>query len=176
MVVLAWLACALAGCAVSEPGTSLPTDDPKHTAAPTVTTVPPVTTIPTESTDVPFDPAALAAQISETVKQEMKQAHKEQYYSDKISVTVEDVYIREAFAIFDQSYVVFVDVAGYEYMAVETIVTVNGIEFCFGSPQPLLVYAQGHYYTLQEAFDAQIISAEDLLVIAENYCSAFPRP
>ena len=166
------LLCALASCAASQPDTSRLIEEPRQTTAPMVTTTPLATTVPTKPVNTPFDPTALAVQIPETVKEEMKQAYVAQFFPNE-TTALESVCIERVFGIFGETIVLFVD--GLEYACVATFETVNGVDFCYGDAQPLEVYFEGHYYDLQEAFDSLIISAEDLLVIAENYYSVYPR-
>ena len=165
------LICILSGCALSNPTLPQQTTMPGSSTAPTSTTA---TTAPTSPTESQFDPAALAAQIPENMMQEMKQIYREQFYSKDPNVTPENVYMSEVFAIFNETYVMFVDVAGYEHATMSMTETINGVEFRYTKYQSLVVYAQGHYYTLQEAFDAQILNGEDLVLIADNYYNAYP--
>ena len=76
------------------------------------------------------------------------------------------------FGVFGDTYVLFID--GYGYACVETEETVNGLKFLYSNGQLLQVYANGHFYTLQEALDAQVISEDELAIVYENYYSAYP--
>lgn len=159
-------ACVMAGCTASYVnGTTLPT-----TTMPTVTTAPTQATVPTEPVS---DLTTLASQIPEEIKQEMKQAFIAKFSPDRPQ-DVEYVTIDRVVAILGDTYVLFVD-GPFEYPEVETTDVINGVKFVYGSSQRMYAYHQGTYYGLQEAFDLQIITAEDLLLIAENYCVLYPN-
>ena len=162
-----------AGCVASNPETAHPTSTATQTAVPATTTLPAATTMPTEPEEQRFDPYALAAQLPEDVKAQIKQLFPAQimpYYD----LTAEDVHIERVFAIFDHAYALYVEVHGMGYAAVAVPETINGVYFEFIDGQKLYVYSDGRFYSLREAIDEEIISVDQLLVIRDNYHSTYP--
>lgn len=73
----------------------------------------------------------------------------------------------EVYGVFGDVYVLFVEFGGE--LDVICSETVDGIEIWYGSHMTMRVYYNGHYYKLQEAFDAQIIDHFKLESAVENY-------
>lgn len=175
LLTVLMVGCVCAGCFVQQPGTSQLAEMPNVTTIPN--TVPassmsPAATIATTApADHPFDPKEYAAQISESLEREMRQALADQEFWHDPS-EAENAVFRRVFGIFGDTYVLFID--GYEYMSVNTEDTVNGLKFCYSSGQQLKVFTDGRFYKLQEAFDAQVISESELAIVYENYYSAYP--
>ena len=131
---------------------------------------------PTESTPprLPtFDPAALAAQVPETVQAEMKTAFL-QGDSKLQDRDVSAVRIDRVFGIFDGAYVLFVDLDDY-YSQKATTVEIGELEFRYTDGQVMLVYFEQQFYRLHEAFSMQIITLEQLECVYENYYNAYPH-
>lgn len=99
----------------------------------------------------------------------MKQAYIHQFTGPNEGYTVEDVLRFRVVAVLDQRYALFVDDNIFAYLDWKTGETVDGVEFKYCDSQKMYLYYDGHYYRLQEAFDAGLISHDDLLQIQENY-------
>ena len=175
LLTVLMVGCVCVGCFVQQPGTSQLAEMPNVTTIPNTvpasSTSPAATIATTAPADHPFDPKEYAAQISESLEREMRQALADQNFPHDPSGAEEAVF-RRVFGVFGDTYVLFID--GYGYACVETEETVNGLKFLYSNGQLLQVYANGHFYTLQEALDAQVISEDELAIVYENYYSAYP--
>ena len=107
----------------------------------------------------PFDPIAMAAQIPEDMQLQIKQAYVDMTSGEDAA----DEYRLEAYGIFTDVYAVdfiwLLGGGGSWYGE-----TINGLTFY----QVIWIYADGALYSLADAFEQQIISAEELLVIHTN--------
>ena len=77
--------------------------------------------------------------------------------------------------LFDDTCALFLDVRGMMYAQAITSETVAGYTFWYSCLHTMEVYHDGGFYSLQEAYDAELLSAEDLKVIFENYYGAYPN-
>ena len=131
---------------------------------------------PPGTTTTVFDPLVLAKQIPEAVQIEMKDAYLAKYGRDLIekdSPEYEYMHFR-AYGIFGDAYAVYVE-GPFGYATVEWGESVNGqLLFKTGDTQKMYVYRDGQFYTLQEAYDHQIVTWDDLMVIQANYLSENP--
>lgn len=157
------------------PAETLPSTAPSATTAvPTVpTTWRPI--LPTETSPPKqpgFDPAALAAQIPENVKQKMRIVFLR--HDSKLMFRDEsDVRIERVFGIFGGAYVLFVDMDDY-YVLNATSQTVKNMEFRYKDGQTMLVYYEEQYYRFHEALTMGIVSPEQFGQVFENYYNAYP--
>lgn len=123
-----------------------------------------------------FDPNALLREIPAEMQRQIKDDFLTQNspsYSQNPD-EIDTVSLR-VFGIFGDAYALFVDGGPFGYAAVIGGETVNG-ELLFQLPdaQRMYVYQNGCFYFLQEAVDLGIVDQDDIAVIAENYCSAYP--
>lgn len=75
---------------------------------------------------------------------------------------------------FGGTFVLIMNLSGFDVAQVETYQTVDGITFCFAEDESFDVYREGEVYTLQEAFDLGFLSHDNLYSVwerhrAENY-------
>jgi len=83
--------------------------------------------------------------------------------------TVEDATLR-VFGIFDDAWVMFVDVSGYDaFLSVAGQEIIDGLEFYYSNSQWLQVYHDHQFYSLTEAFDNGILTSENIRTLHESY-------
>ena len=189
MISVLFAGCATIGLDSTAP---LPTRSPVPTMTlpvptttapvPTATTPVPTTTVSVPTTMVPetppeypweadpsFDPKSLLSQISEDTQHSIKNA----YCEDAKDITVEEVSLR-VFGVFQDVYVMLVDVSSYGYPAVIVSETVGEYNFWYSSSHKMEVFHDGTFYSLQEAFDTNLLTADDLQIVFDNYYGAYP--
>jgi hypothetical protein len=157
------------------PATTLPV--PTSTMPASTTTVPvPTTTVPeTPSETDPweaapsFDPKSHLSQISEDTQHSIKYA----YCEDAKDITVDEVSLR-VFGVFENVYVLLVDVSSYGYPSVNVSEMVGEFAFWYSSGHTMEVFHDGSFYSLQEAFDADLLTTDDLQAVFDNYYGAYP--
>lgn len=108
----------------------------------------------------------LVDELPLTVQQTMKNAYISQFGKGDAN-SADDLSLR-VMAIFGDRYALFVD-GDASYLTWITGETVNGLSFRYPSSQKMYLYHAGHYYRLQEAFDAGIISDAELQQLHDNY-------
>lgn len=176
--ILAFVVCfcllsILIGCATTNPQL----DSTNNNDSPSVGSTPSVNATPSSSATTPssgsenkrYDPELAAAQIPEDMKQRMRQAFKDQYFKHSGDVRVDEIKISRVFGIFGDTVVLFVDCDEFAYADVMCYETVNGLTFEYGSSHMMEVYKDGHYYSILEAFEAQMLSAEQVQTVYDNY-------
>lgn len=113
-------------------------------------------------------PAEPLNQIGRWELEKMRQAFIDQFVRPSEGYTTDDVEISRVIAVFDRRYALFVDgIFGYPDW-IETEI-VNGYKFTYGSGQKMYLYYDGHYYRLQEACDAGLLSDEELQKLNDAY-------
>ena len=158
--------------------------------APTTTAPVPTTTapVPTTTVSVPtttvletspetypweaepsFDPNALLSQISEDTQHSIKYA----YCEAAKDITADEVGLR-VFGVFGDVYVMFVDVSSYGYPTVIVSEMVGEYAFWYSSGNTMEVFHNGIFYSLQEAFDTDLLTSDDLQTVFDNYYGAYP--
>lgn len=123
--------------------------------------VDPLATIP--DTDDPLD------KIPQWELEKMRQVYIDQFTKPSDGYTADDVWRLRVVAAFDDRYVLFVDDTIFAYLTWIASETVNGYKFVYGSSQTMYLYYDGYYYRLQDAYDAQLISDDELQVLYEQY-------
>ena len=150
---------------------------------PTATTPVPTTMVSVPTTTVPetppetypweaapsFDPKSHLSQISEDTQHSIKYA----YCENAKDITVEEVSLR-VFGVFQDVYVMLVDVSSYDYPTVIVSETVGAYTFWYSSNHIMEVFHDGTFYSLQEALDANLLTADDLQIVFDNYYGAYP--
>lgn len=126
------------------------------------------TTIEKEQT---YDPHQWLERMSEDVQSRICQDYIDQFYADCDWAKEVDMSLR-VFGILDNAYAVFVD--GFFHAEVETVESVCGLQFRYPSLQALYIYSDGCFYSLQEAYDAQLVIFEEICLIYKNYTLAYP--
>lgn len=159
--------CAAAGSGVqvgapSEPATNASTQENPAVSIPTVT----VPKNPGLTLD-PYDPED---QVSELTEQIIIQ----DYCNVYTNLTCDQVRLR-FMGVFDDVYVMFVDVKDMLYADVISTEVVAGFKFVYTCSQHMQVWHDGTFYSLQLAFDAGILTSEDLRILAKDYYAANPR-
>ena len=167
------LLCCLIGCTTANPQL----DSTNNNDSPSVSSTPSVHATPSSGATTPssgaentrYDPALAASQISEDMKQSMRQSFKDQYFKHSDDVRVDEIKISRVFGIFGDTVVLFVDCDEFAYADVMCYEKVNGLTFEYGSSHMMEVYKDGHYYSILEAFEAQMLSAEQVQTVYDNY-------
>ena len=165
------LLCALlCGCAAAGPAPEMttPSDPINAQSQPSASTVP-IGTIPKNPglTVDPYDPEDKVPEITEDrIRKDYCDAHQ--------NVTMEQVKLR-FMGVFGEVYVMFVDVKGMMYAEVITTEKVGGVSFVYSNSQKMQVWFDGEFYTLAQAFDAGILTQEELQTLSRNYYSAYPH-
>ena len=77
-------------------------------------------------------------------------------------------FIRESFGKFNGYYAVIVDGCGLGYYDAFTDVTVDGVKFTYSDSNQIYLICAGGVLSLQEAFEKEIISHDDLVVISKR--------
>lgn len=82
--------------------------------------------------------------------------------------SADDVNLRPI-GLYHGVYVLFVNYDGEYVHETETTETVDGIEFRYSVAKTLDVYCDGVFYKMQEAFDAGVLTSEDIAAIDHDY-------
>lgn len=127
---------------------------------------------PEEPLEQNFDLKQLLGLIPADIQEQICQDFNDKFVHFPVYDWEPDVSLR-VFGIFGDAYALFVD-GHLAYSDVLTSETVCGVTFRYPSTQTMYVYADGQFYSLQEAYDAQMITYEDILAIYKNYKSAYP--
>ena len=85
------------------------------------------------------------------------------------NITIDNVKILKRYGIYHDAHVLLIDRSAYE---VTTTITVGGIEFGFNNTNTALVWKEGQFYELQEAYEKNILSLKDLQTLKK---SSFPE-
>ena len=130
-------------------------------------TVPKPSTPPPTSPEVDFNETEIGKQI------------RQEYFDALIdleidwivdSVTIDDVLIKHYYGIHNGFDVVYMDVIGIGRLDVVTVESIDNIQFCYPSAAfKILVWEEGRFYRLQEAYDLDLLTRENLLDIANQH-------
>ena len=184
LILLLFAGCASAG--LNSTGVPGPSRSPvPSTTLPVANTTMPdlITTVPVPTTTVPetlpetnpweaepnFDPMSLLSQISEDTQRSIKYT----YCEDAKDITVDEVSLR-VFGVFQDTYVLLVDVSSYSYPTVIVSEMVGEYAFWYSSGHTMEVFHDGSFYSLQEAFDTDLLTTDDLQTVFDNYYGAYP--
>lgn len=119
--------------------------------------------------ELPVEPVN---QIATWELEKMREVFVLEFCQGESGISADDVVIERVISVFDRRYALFVDgVFGYLYW-IETE-NVNGYDFVYGSSQKMYLYYDGHYYRLQEAYDAGLLSDEELQKLYDAYRSEY---
>lgn len=97
-------------------------------------------------------------------------------YSHK-EFTADDMWVQEYFGEFGRGHLVYMRGETYAYDAIASYETIAGYTLVLGA-QPLYVYADGIFYTLQKAYSEGIITRENVYEIGKlvnnNFTELYP--
>lgn len=164
------LGALLCGCAAAGPApqvgvpsesTNAPTKDTPNVTVPTAT----VSKNPGLTVD-PYDPED---KVPEMTEQQIRQ----DYCKANPNTTVDQVRLR-FMGVFEDAYVMFVDVKGMMYAEVINTENVGGIQFVYSCSQHMQVWHEGEFYSLRLAYDAGLLTTEDLRQLAIDYYGEYP--
>lgn len=111
-----------------------------------------------------------ANRLDEAIEKEIIAAFVAAHADDKYPVTEDEISLR-CCAVFDDVYVLFVDVAGWDYDCAIWHIFVADVEFVYGSGQRMTVYSNGAFYSLSNAYENEILSYDDLITLQKKYQS-----
>ena len=102
--------------------------------------------------------------LSEAESNEIKEA-----YAKLRGIDVEDVRCGACYGKFDGTYVLMICAAGDGVSSAVSHLTVEGITFLFPNGAQFDVYREGKFYEMQEAYDAGLLSKDNLYSVWENH-------
>ncbi|MDR1690292.1 MAG: hypothetical protein LBR42_00425 [Candidatus Methanoplasma sp.] len=109
-------------------------------------------------------PAQLSTEIEMLLKQDYLDDH---IKSDNPDATVDDVTLAKYYGTYDGSIAVMMKGDFISHITVLEDEVIDGITIQYGSSNRLLIWEDGVFYTLQEAYDKGILTKEDLIAISE---------
>ena len=114
----------------------------------------------------PYDPDDKIPQITENrIRQDYCDAHD--------GIPVDEVKLR-CMGVFHGVYVMFIDVRNMMYADVITTDNVGGFRFVYSCSQRMQVWCDGQFYSLQQAYEAELLTQDDLRLLSQAYYEAFP--
>lgn len=114
----------------------------------------------------PYDPDNQVPALMETkIRQD--------YCAHHSNIAIEDVRLR-FMGIFDDVYAMFVDVKGMMYAEVINTENVGGFQFVYSCSQHMQIWHEGEFYTLPLAYEAGLLTAENLRQLSADYYAAHP--
>ena len=164
------LAVLLCGCASAGPASQVgtpsePTDAP--TQQDTNVTIPTATVPKNPGLTVnPYDP-------ENKVPEQTKDKIRQDYCDHNVNVTIDQVRLR-FMGVFGEAYVMFVDVKDMMYAEVINTENVAGFQFVYRCSQHMQVWHDGSFYSLRLAYDAGLLTVEDLRQLSLDYYGANP--
>lgn len=168
LFIILVLGVLLCGCAAAGAGPQMgvPTDPAATSNQSTVdgtdVTVPSVTISKNPGLTVdPYDPED---QVPELVQNRIRQDYCNLYGN----LALDDVRLR-FMGVFEDVYVFFVDVKGMMYAEVINTENVGGFQFVYSCSQHMQVWHEGQFYSLAQAYDAGILSNEDIRLLYRDY-------
>ena len=106
--------------------------------------------------------------IDKETTEEIKAAFIAAHVNDEPPVTEDEISLR-CYGVFDNVYVLFVDVESWGYTgAIETDIIAD-VQFIYSCSQKMTVYSDGTFYSLPDAYENGILSRDELLTLQENY-------
>lgn len=109
-------------------------------------------------------PIAIDKEISKEIVTAFIAAH----INDKHPVTEDEISLR-CYGVFDNVYVLFVDVVSWGYGAAILTEIIADLQFIYSCGQKMTVYSDGAFYSLTDAYENGILSRDNLLTVQENY-------
>ena len=169
MMIVCLLCVYLCGCAPVdlEPQVEVPTETAQPSSQPVTTT--PIGTIG-KNPGLIVNPDRPVEQITEIMKNTIRKA----YCDANSNVTMAQVQLR-IMGVFEDTYVLFVDVKGMMYADVILKETVGGVTFVYSNSHTMQVYHDGQFYSLLQAYELDLLTAEHLQTLAYDYYAAYPN-
>lgn len=78
--------------------------------------------------------------------------------------TTEDVILENVMGDFDGAYIMMASTKDMAFIDAETTETVAGVEFKYKDGQKLTLWKDGEFYSLSEAYEAQLVSESDIII------------
>ena len=106
--------------------------------------------------------------LSGRTQREIINAFVDAHSNDQHPVTKHEISLR-CYGEFDGVYVLFVDVASYGYTAAEHTEVIAGVKFIYPDGRSMIVYSNGEFYTIAEAYENGTLSYDNLLATQQRY-------
>lgn len=106
--------------------------------------------------------------LDEAIEREIIAALVAAHENDRYPVAEDEVSLRCRGA-FNGVYVLFVDVDSWDYTTAVYWVVVDDVEFVYPTGQKMTVYYNGSFCSLDEAYENEILSHDDLLTVQLNF-------
>lgn len=159
----------------------IPLAPPAKSIEADVPTSPSLSTTPTQPTEpvVAFDPYALVAEMPEKEQHMIFKLRFDRYDMDDNDMSYEEMLAAmslRVFGVFDGTYAMMID-SSWEYAQTPYYESVAGMVFYYPTAQSIIMHNEkwGKDYHLLEAFERQLITAEQVAAIYKNYYSAYPE-
>jgi hypothetical protein len=165
------LGALLCGCAAAGPAPQggVLADPTNASTMDTPNVIVPTATVP-KNPGLTMDPSDPDDMVPELTEQRIRQ----DYCNTYPNITVDQVRLRFMGA-FGSVYVMFVDVKGMMYAEVINTENVGGIQFVYSCSQHMQVWHEGEFYSLRLAYDAGLLTTENLRQLAIDYYGAYPH-
>jgi hypothetical protein len=97
---------------------------------------------------------------------EAVKAYFEKYLKDRPNSIVDDVWVYRQYGVYHDCLVAtFIDEKNSQFSDIIVNLTVNGLTFSYSYGYDLLVYSNGDFYTLDEAYEQNVLTADDISII-----------
>jgi hypothetical protein len=97
----------------------------------------------------------------------------EKNFGGECTFQASDIFVSRYEGEVGSGHIVMMGGDGMMYTQAFRSVHVAGYTFCFSNGQPVYVYRNGYFYTVEEAYEANIISKSDVYQIATVFDSEF---
>ncbi|MCL2032920.1 MAG: hypothetical protein FWG96_06625 [Methanomassiliicoccaceae archaeon] len=111
-------------------------------------------------------PTPLGKDVEMKIKQDYLDFHVKHINPD---ATADDVWLLGCCGIYDGCVAVMMDYSLSRYLTATGSETVGGVTFYYGNSNRILVWEDGNFHSLQEAYDAGLLTKDDLIKIERNY-------
>ena len=102
------------------------------------------------------------------------QTYFEKYLQDRSNSSVDDVWVYRQYGVYHDCLVAtFIDEKNSQFPEMVTTLTVNGLTFSYPYGYDLLVYSNGNFYALDEAYEQNILTADDISSIHECFMRSY---
>ena len=106
--------------------------------------------------------------LSKDIQREIVSAFVNAHSKDSYPVAENEISLR-CFGSFDGAYVLFIDVASWGYSDAIEVDVISGVKFVYGDGRMMEVYYDGAFYSISEAYEANVLSYDNLLATQETY-------
>ncbi len=174
LMIIILLCALLCGCAAAGPAPQATVPSGVNSNPTQGTTNVPDVTSPSGSVGsnpgLPVDPDYSENKVPDMTVNQIRQDYCE--YAGNLAI--DQVRLR-FMGVFHDVYVMFVDVKDMMYADVITTENVGGFQFVYSSSQHMLVWHEGEFYSLRLAFDAGLLTKENLRTLVKDYYAANPH-